>query len=303
MGLFSKYANLYFIVGRKIIEAANENGGITRRELDKIANQYGVLDDNYDFTNALIKRSREDNKFHGIHILEPADAKTYRSVINNTPIVLSTAEMTALVDSLSSDIASVFVSGETLAKLGIPSKNSELAETLGKVVVAIKTGKRLVFDNNAANGRLYSGQHLQPHKIEYSLSTGKYYVSGYCKESGRLIKCHLERMTIHAIEDGEAADAETALIQKRCSEPISLTILNQKHAIDCAFNMFSCYEKDGFYDKKANRYSLDIYYYEFEEGVLIHKILSLGAAAIVVSPLRIKEEIERTVKEQLSKLT
>lgn len=301
--LFSKYANLYFAVGRKLIEATNNGGSISEQTISEIVGKHGVFDDNYDFINALIGSSNEDNKFHGIHILESLGAKTYRSMISSTPFVLSSAERSALIESLSLDIAPAFVSEQILIKFGVTSNSSELAEKLGTVVTAIKTDQWLVFDNHTPDGKIYAGQHLKPHKIEHSLSSAEYFVSGYSRESARLIKCNLKRLTIHAIEESEAIDTGSALDQKRCSEPIRLCIENQKNAIDRAFNMFSDFEKDGFYDKTNDRYILDIDYYEFEERVLMDKILSLGAAAVVVSPMRVKDKIAERVKQQLLKLT
>jgi len=303
MGLFSKYANLYFIVGRKIIEAANKDGTISEHELYEIAEKYGVSEDYFDFVNALIGKSNENNKFHGITILEAAGARTYRSQIHHMPLVLSTEERKALAESFSSDIASAFVTEKILAKFGVALQASVLTENLGKVVVAIKTERWIVFDNNTAVGMQYFGQHLRPQKIEHSLTTGVYYISGYCKESARLIKCNLARITIHAIENDEPVDVDNALIQKRCSEPIRLSIENQKNVIDRAFNMFSGYEKDGFYDKKTGRYELGIFYYDFEEWAIIDKVLSLGAVAVVVSPFKVKEKVIGRVRQQLTKLT
>lgn len=300
---FSKYANLYFSISRKIIEAANKSGYISECQLNDIAREYGISEDNYDFINALIGKANKDNKFHGICILEPAGVKTYRSIISNLPLILSLAERTALAESLTSDIAPAFISKKTLEKLSVMPKTTMLTETLDKVVTAIKTDKWIEFDNKTADGTHYSGQHLKPQKIETSLMTGEYFVSGHCKETSRLIKCKLNRITINAIEDGETVDTDSELVQKRCPEPIRLSIENHKNAIDRAFNMFSGYEKDGFYDKKDDRYSLDIYYYMFEERILIEKILSLGSAAVVISPADIKGKIIERVKAQLNKLT
>lgn len=267
MDTFSKYANLYITITRNIIESAINSGVISERDLNEIIKKHGVSEDNYDFLKALVGKSDEDNKFHGISILEPVGMKTYRSKIKNLPLILSKSERSALIESLSSEIASAFISDEMLTRFGLTARNSILAETLGKVISAIRTKKWIVFDNIAGDGKLYANQHLKPQKIEHSLATGDYFVSGYCKESMRLIKCNLKRITIHNIENSEDVDKYFSLLEKRCCEPICLSIVNEKNAIDRAFNMFSVYEKDGFYNKREDNYILNIYYYEFKENL------------------------------------
>jgi len=174
--MFSRYSNIYFNIGRKIINAVNENGSILKTELRNIINSSGNIEDNIDFLKAITGTSNSSNKFHGIDILEDKN-EVYISKIENIPLTLSSSEITALKNSLSIDIASAFVSEEVLLKFGIKSSPSNLAKKLKNITTAIKTDKWIVFDNMAGSGKYYYNQHLKPQKIEYTFSRNEFLVS------------------------------------------------------------------------------------------------------------------------------
>lgn len=305
MGLIDKYSNIYFLVARKLIDFANNHNGITEKQIRKIADKYGVLEDNNDFVNAVIGLSDEDNKFNRIKLFYYDDkSNKYISIIKNLPVVLNLNERNSLIDALKHTHAKAFVDSKTLDKFCVPEVNeSEMVHNLRRSMIAIQHDQWIIFDNITAEGVKYKNQHIKPHKIEIVAENSEYYVSGFSKEADRLIKCNLKRMTIHNIINGEDIDLTPYLEEKRSTEPIRLRIENCKGATDRAFNIFSGYEKEGYYDKEKDYYILDIYYYQFEERILIDKILSLGAMAIVLSPIKIVEIIKGRIKEQLKRLT
>lgn len=305
MGLIDKYANTYFLVARRLIEFANAHGGITEKQIRNIADEYGVIEDNVDFISAITDRDDAENKFNGIRLFEHDESvNKYKSIIKNLPVVLSNAERKSLTESLAYAYSGAFVGLEASEKLGVTQRTEGVTtDNLRQCVATIRQDKWIAFDNITADGIEYKNQHIKPQKIEVAVTTDEYYVSGYSKESGRLIKCNLDRMVIHGTISGNEIDIIPFLEEKRSGEPIRLRIENSKGATDRAFNMFSSYEKDGFYDKKTGYYILDIHYYQFEERALIEKILSLGAAAIVVSPSNIVEKIKGRICQQLLKLT
>ena len=78
-------------------------------------------------------------------------------------------------------------------------------------------------------------------------------------------------------------------------------LLNLKNnAAERAFFLFAPYDKEASFDEENGVYTLTVFYYDFDEQEMIGQILSLGSAARVLAPEKMRQEIIAVLRDECS---
>lgn len=171
----------------------------------------------------------------------------------------------------------------------------KLQKNLKIIFSAIEIKKFLKYTNCVSDDRDFSGI-CQPNKIIYSPYMHKFYFDAVISDDkGNSLK----RMNIANLKELEIVDnAEEIQIpfkdlqeERRSKEKLKLLIkaVTGFHDVERCFLLFSTHEKSGWYDAEKNIYHMEISFYSFEIPTILKKILSLGAAVVVLEPNCIRE--------------
>ena len=96
------------------------------------------------------------------------------------------------------------------------------------------------------------------------------------------------------LEDESAA----FLVARRRS--VTLRLAPKNNAVERAFCLFAPYDKEAAFDEESGVYTLTVFYYDFDEQEMIGQILSLGSAARVLAPEKMRQEIIAVLRDECS---
>ena len=171
----------------------------------------------------------------------------------------------------------------------------KLQENLQIIFEAIDGKKFLKYTNCTANGEEFSGI-CQPEKIIYSPYMHKFYLDAVILgDAGDSLKrmSIINLKNLLPVENYKKCQTSFKDLQEnsRSKEKLKLLIktVSGYHDIERCFMLFSTHEKSGWYNAAENIYHMEISFYSFEIPVIIRKILSLGAAVVVLAPNDIRE--------------
>lgn len=170
-----------------------------------------------------------------------------------------------------------------------------LQENLKIIFDAIDAEKFLSYTNCASGGREFLGT-CQPVKIIYSPYMHKFYLdavilNGAENSLKRMVTANLKNL--ESVDSSEKVQTPFKDLQESCRKVEKLKLLIKAvsgyHDVERCFMLFSTHEKSGWYDAAQNLYHMEISFYSFEIPAIIRKILSLGAAVVVLEPDYIRE--------------
>lgn len=174
------------------------------------------------------------------------------------------------------------------------------------LVLRSRREKRLIkYTYITKQGQVFKDNYMIPYKIEYSIKHDKYYLIYYSMEQNRINKGIIENFTeAHISSSYKEYDLVFQRIpylvdRQKVKEPIVLNIKGEDTVVKRAFYLFSCYEKEAYYNKEKDIYVISIYYYEYDEAEIISRILSLGKNAKVISPNNVKLQIRQRIKKAI----
>lgn len=153
--------------------------------------------------------------------------------------------------------------------------------------------RQLNYTNTDRLGQVHQGT-CSPCRLEYDAAAHHYRLIAWLEDEDRAIKLNVERLSALSLgsplPQGCRAKLEKFLAVKRRSCLIRLK--PRYNAAERAFKLLATYDKEAIYDEEADIYQLKLYYYEFDQQEVLEKILSLGAAAEVLEPAVLREEIK-----------
>ncbi len=143
----------------------------------------------------------------------------------------------------------------------------------------------------------------EPCRLEYDAAENRYRIIFWNREENRAISALVSRLiSVSMTDEPIASDINllfrTFLNERR--EKFTLRLKKKNNAVDRCFSLFSSYDKDAYMDDDGT-YVITIYYYAFDKEEICRKILSLGSAAVVISPTKLREEIIDRLKGALRK--
>ena len=214
------------------------------------------------------------------------------------------AQLTAKLKALLSDIAP-FEWKKIIVERGC-RENSELQlphlkSNLKLIFDALQKNALLEYKNSTASGKIICGL-CRPKTLIYSPYLRNFQLSAIDLRD-EPEKSSLQRMTVSNLSELKIVDdngalapsQEKLLAKKRRHETLKLAIkpVVGFNDIERAFMLFSTHEKSGRFDANKNIYYMDVKFYSFQVSSLIRKILSLGEAAVVLSPKFMRDSILR----------
>jgi hypothetical protein len=326
MELFNETKNRYFQIVQDIINLMSRKS-LTEKDIKELLQEQSFNEPDFEFEAALLNKSRTRDE--DLFLIEK-DGSVYVPHIKTTiPIRPSAVEKQWLKALTEDEKLELFLKEHTIerlkSKLGnvnnivnnsyIEYRNTdkvtvkteeeqEIYNTCFKRVYEALRGHRFIsYSYCSNNGRLYENMKGYPFRIEYSSKNNKFRLSMMPVDMSRPIKMNMDGFK--SVEILEAADPQyrKAAIEKISSKmaenPIVLEIEDKHNAIERCFSIFSYYDKEAYYDSEKHRHYMTLFYYEFDERELVRDILSLGSAALVISPEHIRDEIIYRAKEAL----
>lgn len=235
---------------------------------------------------------------------------------------------------LQSKEASLFLSRETIGKLNqhlADFETIQLDSVIQKfqTIIELDDGKIYQFhkeirdclSKNAAiclsyqtnDGVFHEKVKGIPFKLEYLANKKQWYVLWYQLNSDDITLLYTPLRQIQSIQ---RAEVESKVYEKfstifgafiKSKKLKAVISINEKvfqqHSIDeekqRIFYALSCFEKEVFYDEKANLYEMVVYYRESETENLLQKIRLLGRRVIIKEPLSLKTRMMETAKRVL----
>lgn len=128
---------------------------------------------------------------------------------------------------------------------------------------------------------------------------------GVCHES-KAAPCRLEydaaenrcRAIVWLVEESRAVKMNFSRIEevRALEEPVSHDVEEKFRA----FFLFAPYDKEAVFDEESGLYTLTVFYYDFDEQEMLEQILSLGSAAVVLTPEAMRQKIIAVLRDACS---
>lgn len=201
-----------------------------------------------------------------------------------------------------------FLIGEHIEVKGVADRKYDckgLSKALYLILNSKKEKRPIRYTYTTKGDQVFQDSLMIPYKIEYSIRDDKFYIIYYSLEQGRMNKGIISRFSkmelgdIYGDYDFILQNIPYEIERQRMKAPIVIEVRDRENAVDRAFHILSCFEKEAHYDKARDRHTIAIYYYEYDEAELISRILSLGKNAEVISPENIRLEIIQRIKKAI----
>ncbi|MFV0636972.1 WYL domain-containing protein [Mitsuokella sp. WILCCON 0060] len=170
---------------------------------------------------------------------------------------------------------------------------STLQDKLTVIWQALHQKKKLYYRSRDQQGRLHEGA-CAPCRLEYDAAANRCHLIIWQEEEQRAVKINIASLIdVHILEKSIPASTEQAfqdfLESRRRS--VCIEVSRKNNAVERCFMMFASYDKEASYDEDQDIYTLTIYYYDFDREDILQQIISLGAAAAVLSPEPMRQAI------------
>ena len=165
-------------------------------------------------------------------------------------------------------------------------------KALALIWQALLESRQLNYTNQDGQGHLHRGI-CAPCRLEYDAAANQYRLIAWLAEENRAIKMNVERLSALSIGAPLTQDYQDKLSEFLASKQRSclLRLSPRYNAVERAFKIFAEYDKEAIYNEDSDSYQIKLYYYEFDQRELLGRILSLGAAAEVIEPTGLRQEI------------
>ncbi len=326
MELFVEQKNKnYGVIYDLILEIQNRPGKVmTKDEISNFIHNRGHYTPY--FEKSLMNKWEDERE--NLHVLKEISKNNYTvcAELRLPPPILN-IEMAYLKDILNDERMKIFLEKSTIDKLmdllvnydeynigkhieiqGI-NRNMQDYNKLNEfflLIIKSREERRLIkYTYKSEKGQIYKNYYMIPYKIEYLIRDDKYYIIYYSVEQNKVNKGIIANFTDVEISsyyrDYDMVYKRIPYIieRQKVQEPMILEVIDDGISVDRAFPLFSCFEKEAYYDRKKDICIISIYYYEYDEAEVISKILSLGKNAKVKSPKNIKMQIIQRIRKTL----
>ena len=313
--LFNEFGNSLISSLNDIIEAINRGEKFTRSDVRKKLGR--------DFNSCYAADSdAEDSLIDMVFSFKDGHARCITHY--PLPAVLNDAEQAWLADVLADPAAGIFLSPALLEKLqalfpdsrkkqpllfyspnlgdGDFLSDKETLSFLRSYVSALSGGKKVVLKEK---GKDSSREEIfSPCRLEYNAASSRFSLILW---NGSFRRIPLAEIASLSASDMDAAETEGLWESFLDSRKTSFTLRmkDTNNAIERCFSLFSSYDKESWREKGTDRgddcYMLKIFYYQFDSEEILHKILSLGPAAVVMEPLPLRQKVIHILKEEYAR--
>lgn len=190
---------------------------------------------------------------------------------------------------------------QRLRPLGDDATDEKMHNILFTFWTALARHHILYYENNADNGTLYKGK-TAPIRLEYDAPSGRYSLITWDREANRAIK--MSARNIQALEITEETTSKDLYPKffeflRRRRQNFTLKIQNKNNAVERCFTMFATNDKEADYDEVNDTYTLTVDYYDFEYEMMLDRVISLGSAATVIKPAKMRDAVIDWAKKSL----
>ena len=168
-----------------------------------------------------------------------------------------------------------------------------LQEKLATIWQALHQKKKIYYRNRDRKGNIHEGE-CAPCRLEYDAAANRCRLIIWKTEEQRAIKINISGLLEisvleETIPESTEIDFQNFLQNRRCS--VRVEVSKKNNAVERCFMMFASYDKEASYDEDQDIYTLTIYYYDFDREDILQQIISLGAAATILSPTDMRRAV------------
>jgi predicted DNA-binding transcriptional regulator YafY len=240
---------------------------------------------------------------------------------NTAPVLLppGTLEMEYLAHILGMPEAALFLSPQTREALAVPSGEPDpavqiigsrqvmpppelSAEEFSVLLDCIRRRRWLHYSYRTAASSAYRPAATVPWKLEYDAFDRRWWLIHYDPVQNRTIKSVLSNLRQFRAGTGADVTEEqilTALERLLAPEPIELLIQPQKNALERCAMTFERQMLRTIRRREDGNYLLSFRWYAFDESEILQKLLYLGPAVRLLSPVSLRKKLLALLDEAL----
>lgn len=179
--------------------------------------------------------------------------------------------------------------------------DDKLRRTLFTFWTALARHRMLYYENMTDNGILYKGK-TAPVRLEYDAPSGRYSLITWDNQTSRAIKMSARNIqALELLDELPPSDLYQKFFEflRYRRKEFTLKIQNKTNAVERCFTMFATNDKEADYDEASDTYTLTVYYYEFEYETMLNRVISLGSAATVLKPMKMRTAVIQWAQKSL----
>ena len=318
MNLFDETENRYYELVSYLMGASRS---FSREEIKAIMQEQFQNEDDFEVTEAIFAKGGEELLFVS------EKEQYYPALDKGFPVRMSRIEKNAAKNMASKEIASLFLNRGTINKLNEATKNispewnesdikvkrkfykdgivdkEQARLKLSMIMRAIQNKNGIAYDNIRPGHVERKGAFAFPIRIEFSIINDKFRVSAFDPVEKRFFKMNLDNIGNIAIVDKHSPrglNEEFIKFIEENTKKIVLDVEPTAHVIERCFRVFSYYDRKARYDKEANQYRLEVFYFRPDENEVIKNILSLGSHVVVIEPISLRTLVYERIRKAAS---
>jgi hypothetical protein len=161
----------------------------------------------------------------------------------------------------------------------------------------------MIFCRNVDGRGVCHESKAAPCRLEYDAAENRCRAIVWLVEESRAVKMNFSRIEeVRALEEPVSHDVEEKFRAFLAARRRSFTVrlASKNNAVERAFFLFAPYDKEAVFDEESGLYTLTVFYYDFDEQEMLEQILSLGSAAVVLTPEAMRQKIIAVLRDACS---
>lgn len=315
MELFSELYSSYYLAMKRMLEAAQEKGGLTQQEICEIIGDTAFSDSAF----FILPQLNSEWQFFDLRDGKYLSRLTTRqftypitrlqqawlmALFNDERmgLFLKEEELTAIKEKLG-DVPPLFHREDfrvfDRAGDGDPYGDPRYIENFRGIIRAIKAREMLKIKYDSGKGNLSHRDYL-PQKLNYSGKDDKFRLIALELWGGKYQSVTLNLARIIEISpSSHRYDPTLPHRKKRPHPPLVLRILRERNALERCMLQFASMKKETEYDEATDSYLCKIYYDPKDETELLIRILGFGPVVKVLGPEGFLEQMRERIKAQV----
>ncbi len=326
MELFNRYENIVLEALTLALQDSVVNEEITLEQIDAyfretLGEEYGKSLDSREAENGFFGLFQNDGDTYTPLLKEDEES----GYIRDLPVFLTTMEKEAIYNALHSPYARYFLAEKDIRELCgkledfQPSWDDteivrrhryrrpdtfteETAETLRRLRTCIAEGTAVSMTNTSRT-REYTAEEIYPLALEYTVNEDLWTLNAWVPSEERAINIRVDRIKdleeIGEIPEDVPGKYKRFIEKKKKS--VTMRVRPERHALERLFRLFSYYQRELDYDKDTNTYVLKVWYYDFDQSMLVRNLLSAGHFITVTEPEELRQEMIRNIRDALDR--
>lgn len=170
---------------------------------------------------------------------------------------------------------------------------SAIQDKLAIIWQALHQRKKLYYRKLDKRGQIHA-KTCVPCRLEYDAMANRMHLIIWQLAEQRAIKININSLLeVQCLNENIPSTIENAfqIFLRNCRSSVVIKVSRKNNAVERCFMMFASYDKEASYDEDQDTYTLTVYYYDFDREDILQQIISLGAAATILSPDDMRQEI------------